>query len=75
MKKLSTINFLKLKGNTRKEVIDMLGENYHPKSDKDILIYLVYKTWLNHRGRVLCIEFNKEGRADTIFLIKNHVFK
>lgn len=72
MKKAPQINILR--GKTREEIIELLGDDYHPESDEMILIYIINKTWFSSR-EVLIIEFNKTGIADTFFKVNNYDFK
>lgn len=75
MKKQTTINKSEIKGKTREEIIDYLGDNYHPELDDETLVYIISKNWLNRKEDALYIEFNKSGKADTIFTYKNYDFK
>ena len=61
-------------GKTRQEIIEVLGENYHPESNDNALIYIIGRTWLS-KGKALFIEFNDQGIADTIYTLKNYDFK
>ena len=58
MKKFSLTNLSNLKGKTRKEIIDFLGDDYHPESNEEVLAYIMGKTWFS-KGRTLFIEFDK----------------
>ena len=47
MKKLKSVDILKFKGKTRKEIIELLGNDFHPESTgENILVYVVNKTWI-----------------------------
>ena len=68
-------DFAKLKGKNRLEIIKLLGRNFHPESkEDDILVYIVDRTIFNRKGMALYIEFNKEGKADTIYKQYNYEF-
>lgn len=73
--KIKPEDFVKLKGKSRIEIIELLGKKFHPESNEDdILVYIVDKTCLNRKGMALYIEFNKEGKADTIYKQYNYEF-
>ncbi|WP_304343959.1 hypothetical protein [Chryseobacterium koreense] len=74
MKKFSLTNHSNLKGKTRKEIIDFLGDDYHPESNECTLVYIIKKTWFS-KGRALFIEFDKTEIADTFFTLNNYDFK
>lgn len=65
-KRIMPYELAMIKGKTREEIICFLGEGDHSQSSADMLIYIVNKTWLRPKGWILHIEFNKEGKADTI---------
>lgn len=71
MKKIYIKDYIKLKGNTRKNIISSLGQGFHPESDENVLIYTINKSWFSPKGDTLYIEFDKDGKADTIYTKKN----
>jgi|GEM_PF-3040189 len=64
-----------VKGKNKEEIISILGQDYLPQFREDVLVYIINRTWINPKGNILYIEFNKDGAADTIYTQKNNDFK
>ena len=63
-----------LKGKTRKEIIELLGDKYYLRSDEEVLVYIINKTWFS-KGKYFFIEFDKSGKTDTFYTMSNYDFK
>ncbi|GEM_PF-6395595 len=66
MKNLKNIDFFNLKGSTREEIINNLGDDFLSESDDNCLLYCINKTWLKPKGELLYIGFNDDNKVDTI---------
>ncbi|QES93949.1 hypothetical protein F0358_15105 [Empedobacter brevis] len=61
------IDTQKLRGKTRKEIIEILGRNFHKDSTNETLIFTINRSLLNWKGTAFVIEFNSDGIADTFY--------
>jgi len=60
----------KLKGKTRDEIISLIGHNYNT-DNQELLVYPIKQPWYTRRGKQLMIDFDENGKADTIITIKS----
>lgn len=54
------MNTKDIKGKTREQVVNLLGDNYISEFGGDMWVYTINATWFR-RKKVLMIEFDHEG--------------